>query len=90
MQTEILATSASSGNSSEFRGKRFLFIYGILGSATFDLKAKKTDGTFVTTGAVINALGIVNLPQDDDLVLRLDYTAGGGSNIGASVFDGKI
>lgn len=90
MQTEILETSSESSSSRTFKGKRFLFIYGLLDSATFDLKAKKPDGSFATTGAIIKGLGIYNLPVDDSLELRLDYIAGGSSSIGASVFDGKL
>lgn len=90
MQTEILETSSESSSSRTFKGKRFLFIYGTLDLASFDLKAKKPDGSFVTTGAIIKRLGIHNLPVDDSLELRLDYTSGGSSSIGASVFDGKV
>lgn len=67
-----------------------LEIYGNTGTATFDLKYKASDGNFYSTGDSIAAPCLYILPFTSNTVLRLDYTAGGGSSISAAVSNGSL
>ena len=99
-ELQILSAPTVTANSTAFRismanfpGRKptdepFLAIYGTIGTATFDLQYKAADGSWYSTGDVINGLGLFDLPISSELELRLAYTAGGSSSISATVING--
>lgn len=99
---KILDNATTSQNSITFRineagGASYhpdypqLEIYGTLGNgASFDLKFQASDGFFYSTGDTITAPSLYVLPYASGTVLRLDFTAGTGSNMSASVYNGNF
>lgn len=78
------------GNGTHPGDKPLLQIYGTYGTASCVLKYKAPDGNFYpVNGVSISGVGLYELPVNSNVVLSLDYTAGGGSDISAFVIHGK-
>lgn len=96
MSFSLLQNATTNTNSQTFRpnqtsidalnsDRAYLAIYGTFGTCSLILKYQALDGNFYPTGDTINSIGLYFLPLSSEIVLRLDYTAGGASNISAAV-----
>jgi hypothetical protein len=69
-----------------------LGIYGTIGNCTLQLQWKAPDGNWYDCnepGLEPVAIGLYKLPVCGEVPLRLNYTAKGGSDISAFVYDGQ-